>query len=39
MTKSLKKKDTKGALAVYEDAVVALDAYLEQVELPSSKAI
>lgn len=39
MTKSLKKKDTDGALATYDDAVVALDEYLTKVDLPTSKDI
>jgi hypothetical protein len=33
MTKSLKKKDTAGALAAFKDASAALDGYLEIVEL------
>jgi hypothetical protein len=37
MTKSLKKKDTKGALAAFEAATAALDEYLEKVELPAAK--
>jgi hypothetical protein len=39
MTKALKKKDMKGASSSFEQAVVALDAYLEKVELPSSKEV
>ena len=33
MTAALKKKDTAGALAVYGNAMTALDGYLEKVEL------
>ena len=39
MTKALKKKDSKGALASYNDALVLLDEYLKQVELPDAKEI
>lgn len=39
MTKSLKKKDTKGALVAYDGAIAALDEYLAKVELPSAKEI
>ena len=39
MTQALKKKDAKGGLAAYNDALAALDEYLEQVELPSAKEI
>jgi len=39
MTKSLKKKDTKGALGAYDGAIAALDEYLAKVELPSAKEI
>jgi hypothetical protein len=39
MTKALKKKDTKAALGAYQVAVVALDEYLEKVELPTAKEI
>jgi hypothetical protein len=39
MTKALKKKDTKSALVAYQDALTALDEYLEKVELPSAKEI
>ena len=34
MTKALKKKDTAGASKAYQDAIQALNAYLELVELP-----
>lgn len=37
MTKSLKKKDAVGALAEYQAALVALDEYLEKVEIPPAK--
>jgi hypothetical protein len=37
MTKFLKKKDTEAAFVAYGDAVVALDEYLEKVELPPAK--
>ena len=39
MTKALKKKDTKGAVAAYTDALGLLDDYLKLVELPSAKEI
>jgi len=39
MTKSLKKKDTKGALVAYDGAIAALDEYLAKVELPPSAEI
>jgi hypothetical protein len=40
MTKALKKKDLPGALDIYQNsALVALDAYLAQVELPSASEI
>jgi len=39
MTKSLKKKDTKGAITAYEAATAALDEYLAKVELPPAKDI
>jgi hypothetical protein len=35
MTAALKKKDFNAAIAAYQAAVVALDEYLEKVELPS----
>ena len=34
MAKTLKKKDTAGALVAYDGAVVALDEYLAKVDLP-----
>lgn len=37
MTKALKKKDTAGALKDYQEAMAALNEYLEQVELPPVK--
>jgi hypothetical protein len=39
MTMALKKKDLKGGVAAYGNALVALDEYLEKVELPSAKEI
>lgn len=39
MTKALKKKDAKGAGAAYQEALVALDAYLGEVELPPAKEV
>lgn len=39
VTKSLKKKDSKGALAAYSEALVLLDDYLKLVELPDAKEI
>ena len=39
ITKALKKKDTKGAVAAYNDSMAALDEYLKQVELPDAKEI
>jgi len=39
VTKALKKKDTKGALAAYQESLTALDGYLELVDLPSAKEI
>lgn len=39
MTKALKKKDTAGAQQIYKAATVALDEYLEKVELPPLKEI
>ena len=39
MAKALKKKDTKGAMAVYTEALVLLDDYLKLVELPEAKEI
>jgi hypothetical protein len=35
MTKALKKKDNSGALVAYKKALVALDEYLDKVELSS----
>jgi len=34
MTKALKKKDFTAGKKAYEDALLALDEYLEQVDLP-----
>lgn len=39
MTKSLKKKDIKAAIAAHGKATAALDEYLLQVELPVSKEV
>jgi hypothetical protein len=39
MAASLKKKDSKGAIAAYSQAISALDEYLDLVELPNSKEI
>jgi hypothetical protein len=39
MTKSLKKKDTKGAIVAFDQAIIALDEYLEKVELPPAKEV
>jgi hypothetical protein len=39
VTKSLKQKDAKGALAAYGEALVLLDEYLKLVELPEAKEI
>lgn len=39
MTKSLKKKDTKGARASFDAAISSLDAYLAEVDLPPAKEI
>jgi hypothetical protein len=40
MTKALKKKDMSGALDIYSNsALVALDAYLAEVDLPSASEI
>ena len=36
MAKSLKKKDTKGALVAYDASVAALDEYLAKVDLPAT---
>lgn len=38
-TKSLKKKDSKGATAAYQKALVTLNEYLELVELPNWEEI
>jgi hypothetical protein len=35
MTVALKKKDLNAAIVAYQAAAVALDEYLEKVELPS----
>jgi hypothetical protein len=35
MTSALKKKDLSAALVAYQAAAVALDEYLEKVELPA----
>jgi hypothetical protein len=35
MTAALKKKDLNTAIAAYQAAAVALDEYLEKVELPA----
>ncbi|GAX19892.1 hypothetical protein FisN_1Lh641 [Fistulifera solaris] len=39
MTKSLKKKDTKGAKASFDAAISSLDSYLAEVDLPLTKEI
>eukprot|EP00977_Amphora_coffeiformis_P024984 scaffold17828_cov168-Amphora_coffeaeformis.AAC.1 len=39
IAKALKKKDTKGAIASYTEALGLLDEYLKQVELPDAKEI